>query len=49
MNWQTAHDSCLALVHKMKVAGGDAQMMHLPKLGLKGNSHMLMQERTACK
>jgi len=47
VNWQTAHDTCLALVDKMNAAGGDAQMMHLPKLGLKGNSHMLMQDKNS--
>ena len=47
VNWQTAHDSCLALVDKMKAAGGDAEMMHLPKLGIKGNSHMLMQDKNS--
>jgi len=47
VNWQTAHDTCLALVDKMRAAGGDAQMMHLPKLGLKGNSHMLMQDKNS--
>jgi hypothetical protein len=25
--------------------GGDAKMMYLPKLGIKGNSHMPMQDR----
>jgi hypothetical protein len=47
VNWQTAHDSCLALVDKMNAAGGDAEMMHLPKLGIKGNSHMLMQDKNS--
>ena len=32
---------------KMKAAGGDAQMMHLPTFGLKGNSHMLMQDKNS--
>jgi hypothetical protein len=32
-------------VEKIKAAGGDAEMMYLPKLGIKGNSHMLMQDR----
>ena len=31
-----------------KDAGGDAEMMHLPEIGIKGNSHMLMQDRTIC-
>ena len=26
-------------------SGGDAEMMYLPKLGIKGNSHMLMQDK----
>ncbi len=47
VNWQTAHDSCLALVEKMTAVGGDAEMMHLPKLGIKGNSHMLMQDKNS--
>jgi len=25
--------------------GGDIEVMHLPKMGIKGNSHMLMQDR----
>ena len=31
----------------MKDAGGDAMMMYLPKMGIKGNSHMLMQDRNS--
>ena len=31
----------------MKDAGGDAVMMYLPKMGIKGNSHMLMQDRNS--
>jgi hypothetical protein len=29
----------------VKAAGGDAEMMYLPKMGIKGNSHMLMQDK----
>ena len=43
--WGSAFDSCQKFVDQMRAAGGDAEMMHLPKLGLKGNSHMLMQDR----
>ena len=25
--------------------GGDATLVHLPEIGIKGNSHFLMQER----
>ena len=47
VNWQTAHDTCSRWSDKMQAAGGDAEMMHLPKLGLKGNSHMLMQDKNS--
>jgi len=28
----------------LKEAGGTARMMHLPALGIRGNSHMLMMD-----
>jgi hypothetical protein len=43
--WGGAFDSCKKFVDQVKAAGGDAQMMHLPEFGLKGNSHMLMQDK----
>jgi len=47
VNWQTALETCDAYVAKVQAAGGDAEMMHLPKMGIKGNSHMLMQDRNS--
>jgi hypothetical protein len=47
VNWQTALESCDAYVAQVQAAGGDATMMHLPKMGIKGNSHMLMQDRNS--
>jgi hypothetical protein len=44
-NWATSFESCQTFVKQVSDAGGDAQMMHLPKMGIKGNSHMLMQDR----
>jgi hypothetical protein len=44
-NWQASLDGCNKFVDQLKAAGGDAVMMHLPKLGIKGNSHMLMQDK----
>ncbi len=44
-NWATSFDGCQKFVDQVKAAGGDAEMMHLPKLGIKGNSHMLMQDK----
>src|SRR5581483_11390863 len=43
--WTTNFDSCQKFVDQIKQAGGDAEMMSLPKLGIKGNSHMLMQDK----
>ncbi|HEY2845704.1 MAG TPA: hypothetical protein VGJ09_18735 [Bryobacteraceae bacterium] len=44
-NWAASFESCNKFVQQLKDKGGDAEMMHLPKLGIKGNSHMLMQDR----
>ena len=44
-NWSASYESCQKFVQQVKDKGGDAEMMHLPKLGIKGNSHMLMQDR----
>jgi pimeloyl-ACP methyl ester carboxylesterase len=46
-NWAMSFDSCNAYVDAVKKAGGDAEMMHLPALGIKGNCHMLMQDRNS--
>jgi pimeloyl-ACP methyl ester carboxylesterase len=44
-SWSTFFDQCQAFVKQVTDAGGDAEMMYLPKLGIKGNSHMLMQDK----
>lgn len=44
-NWASSFESCQKYVHAIKGAGGDAEMMHLPAMGIRGNSHMLMQDR----
>ena len=46
-NWAASLEGCEKYVQRVKDAGGDAEMMHLPKLGIKGNSHMLMQDRNS--
>ena len=43
--WPNSFDSCQKFVQQVTQAGGDAQMMSLPKMGIKGNSHMLMQDK----
>jgi hypothetical protein len=44
-NWANSFETCQKFVKQVTDAGGDAEMMHLPKLGIHGNSHMLMQDR----
>jgi hypothetical protein len=44
-SWTASFDGCQKFVGQVKEAGGDAEMMHLPSLGIHGNSHMLMQDR----
>lgn len=46
-NWAQSFSSCTTFVDRLKKAGGDAEMMHLPEMGIKGNSHMLMQDRNS--
>jgi hypothetical protein len=46
-NWAQSFTTCNTFVDQLKKAGGDAEMMHLPALGIKGNSHMLMQDRNS--
>jgi hypothetical protein len=43
--WENALANCNQYIDKIQKAGGDAKMMHLPEFGIKGNSHMLMQDR----
>ena len=44
-NWNSSYQGCQTFVKQVKDAGGDAEMMSLPAMGIKGNSHMLMQDR----
>src|ERR1700674_268916 len=45
--WKGRFDSCEQFVQQINAAGGDATMMHLPKYGQFGNSHMLMQDKNS--
>jgi hypothetical protein len=47
VSWAQSFETCKTFVDQLKKAGGDAQMMHLPALGIKGNSHMLMQDKNS--
>lgn len=44
-SWPSSFASCNTFVKQVTAAGGDAEMMSLPKMGIKGNSHMLMQDK----
>jgi hypothetical protein len=46
-NWAQSYQGCQDFVKQVKAAGGDAEMMYLPEMGIKGNSHMLMQDRNS--
>ena len=46
-NWAASFETCQKFVQQLKDSGGDAEMMHLPALGIRGNSHMLMQDRNS--
>ena len=44
-SWQLSFESCQALIGRVKAAGGDAQMLNPPDRGIRGNSHMIMQDK----
>jgi pimeloyl-ACP methyl ester carboxylesterase len=43
--WPANLDTCNKFIQQVTAAGGDARMMYLPKMGIKGNSHMMMQDK----
>jgi pimeloyl-ACP methyl ester carboxylesterase len=45
--WPERFEGCQKFVDQLNAAGGDATMMHLPKYGQFGNSHMLMQDKNS--
>ena len=42
---QFPFESCQALIGRVKAAGGDARMLNPPDQGIRGNSHMIMQDK----
>jgi hypothetical protein len=46
-NWAQSLASCQTFAEQVNAAGGRTQVMHLPALGIRGNSHMLMQDRNS--
>jgi len=46
-SWMDAYTGCKTFVEQLRKAGGDAEVMYLPERGIKGNSHMLMQDKNS--
>jgi pimeloyl-ACP methyl ester carboxylesterase len=44
-SWQLSFEGCQALLARVKAAGGDTQMLSPAETGIRGNSHMIMQDR----
>ena len=44
-SWQLSFESCQALITRLKAAGGQAQMLSPSESGIRGNSHMIMQDK----
>jgi pimeloyl-ACP methyl ester carboxylesterase len=44
-SWQTRFEACQALISRVRGAGGQAQMLNPPERGIRGNSHMIMQDK----
>jgi pimeloyl-ACP methyl ester carboxylesterase len=44
-SWQLSFESCQQLIGRLKAAGGQAEMLDPAERGIKGNSHMIMQDR----
>ena len=44
-SWKISYDSCADLFGRIRAAGGRAQMLQPPERGVRGNSHMIMQDR----
>jgi hypothetical protein len=45
--WKTRYDACQAFIARMKAAGGQAEMLYPPDRGIRGNSHMIMQDKNS--
>ena len=43
--WQARFEMCQTLIGRIKSAGGQAEMLAPPERGIRGNSHMIMQDK----
>jgi pimeloyl-ACP methyl ester carboxylesterase len=44
-SWQTSFQGCKAFTSRVNAAGGNVRMLYMPDKGIRGNSHMIMQDR----
>lgn len=44
-SWQESFDNYQELIRRIKAAGGQAEMLNPPDRGIRGNSHMIMQDK----
>jgi pimeloyl-ACP methyl ester carboxylesterase len=44
-SWQARFEACQALISRVTSAGGQARMLNPPERGIRGNSHMIMQDK----
>ncbi|MGD9510728.1 MAG: hypothetical protein AB7I59_31540 [Geminicoccaceae bacterium] len=47
--WTVSVKSCRTFVKQLKKLGGDAWVVALPDFGIRGNSHVLMQDKNNLK
>jgi hypothetical protein len=45
--WQARFETCQALIGRLQAAGGEAQMLDPAERGIRGNSHMMMQDKNS--
>jgi pimeloyl-ACP methyl ester carboxylesterase len=46
-SWQARFEACQALIGRITSLGGHAQMLNPPERGIRGNSHMIMQDKNS--
>ncbi len=45
--WQNCYEGWNRFVTKVNEAGGNARMIYLPDMGIRGNSHMMMEDKNS--
>jgi hypothetical protein len=45
--WPTIRSNGIKFYEALRAAGGSADMVDLPKIGIKGNSHMIMMDKNS--